>query len=92
MHVLTILALAALPLVPGFGDSIDTNSMVTITTTSPDENDVSQNAAVVGTVYVISPWGWGAWYCVHHGYNRLVCPGTGLLFTYFHPGYEAEPF
>ena len=38
----------------------------------------------VETVWVVSPWGYGAYYDVSPGLNRLRCSGTGNLFDYWH--------
>ena len=35
-------------------------------------------------VWVISPWGYGAWYNVCPGRNLLRCVGTGCWFNYWY--------
>ena len=54
---------------------------------APAISAATVEASTAGMVWVTSPWGFTDLYFVHHGMNRLLCSGTGLLFNYYWPGF-----
>jgi len=82
MNVLTNLTLTLAALMPT-APATEKPPMPAFTPMATAAAEATDLQAQARLDWVISPWGYRDLYAVHRGWNRLVCSGTGLLFSYY---------